>query len=76
MIHLCRFDTVSQLRGKKRTYENIKSAVLEAGRFSVFDIETEKDGRMFTKLCRDPEIEIERGQYPWTYVKMKSKEDK
>ena len=47
-VHLCRFDAVSDLRGKHRTYENIKAAVLKAGKFSVFDVETNKDGRL---LC-------------------------
>lgn len=73
MIHLCRFDVVSDLRGKNRTYENIKKAVLAAGRFSVFDVETNKDGRMFTQLCKDPEIETFLLEYPWTGVKLKAK---
>jgi hypothetical protein len=71
MIHVCRFDTVSDLRGKKRTYENIKAAVLKAGMFSVFDVESPKDGKLFTKLCRDPEIEIFNTGYPWTGVRLK-----
>jgi hypothetical protein len=74
MIFLDRFDTVSHLRGRNRTYENIKAAVLAAGRFSAFDVETDKDGRMFTKLCQDPELEITTLQYPWTGVKVKVKE--
>jgi hypothetical protein len=72
MIHVCRFDSVSHLRGKQRTYENIKRAVLEAGKFSAFDIETDKDGRLFTKLCHDPELEITLLQYPWTAVKLRN----
>lgn len=68
---MCRFDAVSHLRGKKRTYENIKKAVLEAGKFSTFDIESDKDGRLFTRLCQDPELEIALLQYPWTSVKIK-----
>lgn len=71
MIFLDRFDTVSELRGRRRTYENIKSAVLEAGRFSCFDIETRKDGILFTRLCNDPEIEIFDTEYPWTGVRKK-----
>lgn len=74
MIFIDRFDTVSDLRGKKRTYENIKAAVLKAGKFSCFDVETEKDGRLFTKLCNDPEIEIDtlNFSYPWTGVKKRA----
>jgi hypothetical protein len=75
MINICRFGAVSHLRGRKRTYANIKAAVLEAGRFSCFDVENEKDGRMFTKLCQDPELEIDNINfgYPWTGVKLKVK---
>ena len=72
VIFLDRFDTVSDLRGKNRTYENIKVAVLAAGRFSCFDVETEKDGVMFTELCRDPEIETFDLGYPWTGVRRRT----
>ncbi len=71
MIFLDRFDTVSDLRGKRRTYANIRAAVLKAGKFSVFDVETDRDGRMFTQLCADPGLEITPLQYPWTGVKVK-----
>jgi hypothetical protein len=72
-IFLDRFDTVSNLRGKKRTYKNIKAAVLAAGKFSCFDVETEKDGRMFTRLCHDdPEIETFDMGYPWTGVRLRT----
>jgi len=70
-MFLDRFDTVSDLRGKNRTYENIKKAVLKAGKFSVFDIETNKDAKIFTQLRHDPEIEIFKMDYPWTGVRRK-----
>ena len=73
-IFLDRFDSVSQLHGKQRTYENIKAAVLKAGRFSCFDVVTKKDGIIFTKLCCDPELEITYLEYPWTEVKRKEVE--
>ena len=72
VIFLDSFDTVSDLRGKNRTYENIKAAVLKAGRFSCFDVETKKDGVMFTELCRDPEIETFDMGYPWTGVRRRT----
>ena len=69
------FDTVSDLRGTHRTYGNIKAAVLKAGKFSAFDVVTKKDGKIFTALCRDPEIEIDNSMgYPWTGVKRKEVE--
>jgi len=74
-MFLDRFDSVSELRGKKRNYENIKKLVLKAGRFSVFDVETRKDGILFTRLCDDPDIEIYKKAYPWTYVR-ESKQEK
>lgn len=72
-VILCSFDSVSHLRGRQRTYENIKAAVLKAGKFSAFDIETDKDGRLFTRLCHDPELEtdIVNFNYPWTGVKLR-----
>lgn len=71
VVFLDRFDVVSDLRGKNRTYENIKAAVLKAGRFSCFDVETKKDGIMFTELCNDPDLEIDivNFSYPWTGVR-------
>ena len=74
-IFLDRFDTVSNLRGRKRTYENIKEAVLKAGKFSCFDVETDKDGRLFTRLCRDPEIETFDMGYPWTGVRLRQQQE-
>lgn len=69
MIFIDRFDSVAELRGEKRTYENIKKLVLKVGRFSVSDIETGRDGVLFTRLCKDPDIEIYKKAYPWTYVR-------
>lgn len=69
---ICSFDTCSHLRGKKRTYANIKAAILAAGRFSTFDVETDKDARMFNKLCCDPELDVTLLDYPWTGVKLKT----
>ena len=66
------FNTVGDLRGKDRTYENIKAAVLKAGKFSCFDVETNRDGRLFTQLCRDPEIETFDLGYPWTGVRRRT----
>jgi hypothetical protein len=70
-VYLDCFDTVSNLRGKRRTYENIKAAVLAAGKFSCFDIVTKRDGVIFTQLCKDPEIETFDIGFPWTGVRRK-----
>jgi hypothetical protein len=70
-VFLCSFTALSHLRGRERTYENIKSAVLDAGRFSCFDVVTQKDCKIFTALCRDPDLEVTNLGYPWTEVKRK-----
>lgn len=68
--HVCQFETTEHLRGKKRTYEAVKTAVLEAGRFSNFEAtSTMKNARLFTKLCADPELETFDMGYPWTGVR-------
>ncbi len=72
IIFLDCFDTIGNLKGKQRTYENIKKAVLKAGRFSCFDVVTAKDGKMFTQLCHDPEIETFDLGFPWTGVKIRA----
>jgi hypothetical protein len=71
-VFVCSFTALSDLKGKQRTYENVKAAVLKAGRFSCFDVNTKNDEKIFTKLCNDPELEITHEQYPWTNVKLRS----
>ena len=64
--HIDRFDSTLHL-GKKATYEQIKQAALNAGRFSVFEA-TESPG-MFDRLIRDPEIEKTEMGYPWVGIR-------
>lgn len=72
-IHLCRFDSTLDIPPKKRTYEVIKARVLEAGRFSVFEAtETRQLAGIFTRLCRDPEVETFDLGFPWTGVRQKN----
>lgn len=71
-VHICCFDSTLHLRGRKRTYEAIKAAVLEAGRFSVFEATVnQKTALMFDQLTRDPELEFEKVGFPWTKVMKK-----
>jgi hypothetical protein len=70
--HICRFDSAEHLTGKKRTYEAVKAAVLEAGRFSTFEASANaKNANIFTRLCNDPEVEIFEMGYPWTGIRRK-----
>ena len=63
-------DSAGDLRGKARTYEAVKAAVLEAGRFSVFEATaTQWDARLFESLVRDPEVETFDLGYPWQGVR-------
>lgn len=72
-VHICHFASIDHLRGRKRTYEAIKEAALAAGRFSIFDIETQRDARLFDQLERDPEVETYRNPpgYPWIGIRRK-----
>ena len=73
-IYIDCFESAGHLRGRKRTYEAVKSAVLEAGRFSVFEAtETQASARLFTRLCNDPELEFDQScGFPWTLVRRKA----
>ncbi len=69
-IFVDRFDSADHLRGKARTYEAVKPAVLEAGRFSVFEATSSyANARLFMSLLRDAEIEEVPMAYPWVGVK-------
>ncbi len=69
---ICNFDSSGNLEGRKRTYKTVKAAVLEAGRFSVFEATQDmKSARIFTKMNKDPEIEIFDLPYPWIGVRKK-----
>jgi hypothetical protein len=73
-LHVCRFDSAEHLQGEKRTYEAVKEAVLAAGKFSAFEATRDaKSAAIFTRLCRDPEIETDHESigYPWTIVRRK-----
>jgi hypothetical protein len=71
-IHTCSFSDV-ELTSKRPTYEALKAAVLKAGRFSCFEAsETPYLGRLYTRLCRDPELVMTQLPFPWTKVEAKA----
>lgn len=75
VMHICRFDSAEHLTGKRRTYASVKAAVLEAGRFSVFEATSSaKNAAIFTEIERDPEIETFRNPpgYPWIGVRRRA----
>ena len=69
-IRVCAFgECTDHLRGQALTYEALKAAVLEAGRFSCF--EATRDRRraaLFDRLCKDPALQVETLGFPWTKV--------
>jgi hypothetical protein len=71
-IIIDRFDTTEHLRGRARTYANVKAAALAAGRFSVFEATSNaKNAALFTDLENDPEVETFRDPpgFPWIGVR-------
>ena len=72
-VHICNFDVTGDIPKKKRTYEVIKARVVAAGRFSCFEAsEDQQMAAIFTRLCRDPELEIIHEPefcYPWVGVR-------
>jgi hypothetical protein len=72
-LSICRLDTTSDMPKKERlNYEYLKERVLEVGRFSCFEAsESLELGRLFTRLCHDPELvtDNENPGYPWTSVR-------
>lgn len=67
---VCSFSSTDELTGKKRTYRAVKLAVVKAGRFSTFEAtQSDKDARLFTKLCKDPDIETFELGFPWMGVR-------
>lgn len=54
-------------------YDEIKAAALAAGMFSCFEAsETQKSADIFTRLCRDPEVETFPMLYPWTGIRKRA----
>jgi hypothetical protein len=71
-VHICRFDSAGDVTGKRRTYENVKVAVLKAGRFSVFEAtENQKSAQIFMDIERDPDLETFEMAFPWRGVRLK-----
>jgi len=69
--HICSFQAGPTVR-EGTGYEPFRAAILEAGKFSVFEVtDNRRAAALFTQLCRDPEIETFDLGYPWTGVREK-----
>jgi len=72
-LYVCQFDSGFKIT-RRTKYEDFKAAILKAGRFSVFEAtDTPKAAKLFTDLCKDPEVETVIDGFPWTTVKLKEK---
>lgn len=70
-VTICQFDSGVKITAKT-AYAKFKEEILKAGRFSVFEAtDNARSARMFTTLCKDPEIETEIAGFPWTLVRRK-----
>lgn len=68
MMHVDCFTTTD----KATDYATVKREVLAAGRFSTFEASaTDLSARIFTRLCKDPDLETFDMGYPWTGVREK-----
>lgn len=71
-VHICSFQSAPTVR-KRTRYADLKKAVLEAGRFSVFEAtENQYAAKLFDRLCKDPELETFPIHYPWTGVRKRA----
>jgi hypothetical protein len=68
-VHICSLQSVPDVT-QKMTYEELRTAVLKAGRFSTFEASANPRAAMlFTRLCRDPTLETTPKGFPWTEVR-------
>jgi hypothetical protein len=77
-LHICRFDSAGDLKGRSLTYDNVKRLVLAAGRFSIFEAtETTKRAEIYTRLNHDPELVTDNTcPYPWIKVRLATAEER
>lgn len=70
-VHIDRFDAGPKVT-RLMEYSEFRDLVLAAGGFSAFEAtDTPLAARMYTQLCRDPEIIVTATGYPWKSVARK-----
>lgn len=72
-VHICSFQSADWVTRKTR-YEDLRAAVLKAGRYSVFEAtHNQWSAAMFMRLDRDPTLRIDREAhgFPWIGVTLK-----
>lgn len=70
-VHICSFEAGPRVTARTK-YAEFRDLVLAAGGFSAFEAtDTPLAARMYTQLCRDPEIIVTATGYPWKSVARK-----
>jgi hypothetical protein len=70
-VRVCSFGSIGNPKAKE-TYEQFRDRALAVGKFSVFEATNNaKCASWYTRLCKDPEVEVVIKEYPWTEVKRK-----
>jgi hypothetical protein len=73
-VRICSFQAgpeVVQRVGRRArylsSYEELRAAVLKAGRFSAFEATASaRAAALYTQLCQDPTVETKPLGFPWT----------
>lgn len=69
VVHICSFQSAPAVT-RKTTYEELRAAVLEAGRFSTFEAtDNQHAAKLFSRLSRDQSLELTPRGFPWTEVR-------
>jgi hypothetical protein len=75
-VHVCSFQAAPDVTSRT-SYEELRAAVLKAGRFSAFEASAnQRAGRLYTRLCQDPTIETTDLGFPWTGVKERPRSER
>jgi hypothetical protein len=70
-VHIDAFQSVDTVTSKTQ-YEDLRMAVLRAGRFSAFEASANTHAaRLYNRLVRDPAVRCTDLGYPWTKVEAK-----
>lgn len=70
VIHVCSFDAVEKNCNARTKYEDLRAAVLEAGRFSVFEAtKNQFAAKLYGRLHTDPTVVLTIVAFPWTEVR-------
>ena len=72
-MNLCSFASGPEKITRRTKYEDVRAAVVKAGRYSVFEAtDNERAASIFSAIDRDPELIVGRSSgFPWITVTLK-----